>query len=44
VTPLQLAQAYAVLGSGGILRPVSLRRLDVAPEGERVLEPVARNS
>jgi cell division protein FtsI (penicillin-binding protein 3) len=43
VTPLQLAQAYAVLGSGGILRPVSLRRLDVAPEGERVLdEPVAR--
>jgi cell division protein FtsI (penicillin-binding protein 3) len=43
VTPLQLAQAYAVLGSGGILRPVSLRRLDVAPEGERVLdEAVAR--
>ena len=43
VTPLQLAQAYAVLGSGGILRPVSLRRLDVAPEGARVLdEAVAR--
>jgi cell division protein FtsI (penicillin-binding protein 3) len=43
VTPLQLAQAYAVLGSGGVLRPVSLRRLDVAPEGERVLdEAVAR--
>ena len=43
VTPLQLAQAYAVLGSGGIRRPVSLRRLDVAPEGERVLdETVAR--
>jgi len=43
VTPLQLAQAFAVLGSGGILRPVSLRRLDVAPEGERVLdEAVAR--
>ncbi len=45
VTPLQLAQAYAVLGSGGILRPVSLRRLDVAPEGERVLdEAVAREA
>ncbi len=43
VTPLQLAQAYAVLGSGGILRPVSLRRLDVEPEGQRVLdEAVAR--
>ena len=43
VTPLQLAQAYAVLGSGGIRRPVSLRRLEVAPEGERVLdETVAR--
>jgi len=43
VTPLQLAHAFAVLGSGGILRPVSLRRLDVAPQGVRVLdEPVAR--
>jgi cell division protein FtsI (penicillin-binding protein 3) len=38
VTPLQLAQAFAVLGSGGIRRPVSLRRLDAAPEGERVLD------
>jgi cell division protein FtsI (penicillin-binding protein 3) len=43
VTPLQLAQAYAVLGAGGIRRPVSLRRIDTPPEGERVLEePVAR--
>ena len=41
VTPLQLAQAYAVLGSGGIRRPVNLRRVDVAPEGERVLEAAA---
>ncbi|HXW10506.1 MAG TPA: penicillin-binding transpeptidase domain-containing protein, partial [Steroidobacteraceae bacterium] len=39
VTPLQLAQAYAVLGTGGIRRPVSLRRVDTPPEGERVLEP-----
>ncbi|HET9693010.1 MAG TPA: penicillin-binding transpeptidase domain-containing protein [Steroidobacteraceae bacterium] len=43
VTPLQLAQAYAVLGAGGLRRPVSLRRVDSAPDGERVLEqPVAR--
>jgi cell division protein FtsI (penicillin-binding protein 3) len=43
VTPLQLAQAYAVLASGGVRRPVSLRKVDVPPEGEHVLdERVAR--
>jgi cell division protein FtsI (penicillin-binding protein 3) len=43
VTPLQLAQAYATLGSGGIKRPVTLRRVDEPVPGERVLdEPVAR--
>jgi cell division protein FtsI (penicillin-binding protein 3) len=43
VTPLQLTQAYAVLAAGGIRRPVSLRKLDVPPPGERVLdEKVAR--
>jgi len=43
VTPLQLAQAYAVLGSGGIRRPVSLRKLDSPGAGERVFdEDVAR--
>ena len=43
VTPLQLAQAYAVLGAGGIKRPVSLRKVDAPPPGERVMpEPVAR--
>jgi cell division protein FtsI (penicillin-binding protein 3) len=43
VTPLQLAQAYAVLGAGGVRRPVSLRRVEVPPEGVRVLgENVAR--
>jgi cell division protein FtsI (penicillin-binding protein 3) len=43
VTPLQLAQAYAVLGADGVRRPVSLRRVDVPPEGEQVLDPaVAR--
>ncbi len=38
VTPLQLAQAFAVLGAGGIRRPVSLRALDAPPPGERVLD------
>jgi len=38
VTPLQLAQAYAALASGGVRRPVSLRRVDVTPAGERVLD------
>jgi cell division protein FtsI (penicillin-binding protein 3) len=38
VTPLQLAQAYAVLGAGGVRRPVSMRRVDVPPAGEQVLD------
>jgi cell division protein FtsI (penicillin-binding protein 3) len=43
VTPLQLAEAYAVLGAGGIRRPISLRRVDAPPAGERVMdESVAR--
>jgi len=43
VTPLQLAQAYAVLGAGGIRRPISLRKIDTPPAGERVMsETVAR--
>lgn len=37
VTPLQLAQAYAVLGSDGVLRPVSLVALDAPAKGEQVL-------
>jgi len=37
VTPLQLAQAYSVLGSDGVLRPVSLVALDGPAEGEQVL-------
>lgn len=44
VTPLQLAHAYAVLGAGGINRPATLRRVDVPPAGERVMnEQVARD-
>ena len=43
VTPLQLAQAYAVLAARGVRRPVSLRKLDAPPAGEQVLdEHVAR--
>ena len=33
VTPLQLARAYAILGAGGIRRPVTLRRVDGAGPG-----------
>jgi len=37
VTPLQLAQAYSVLGSDGMFRPVSLVALEATPEGEQVM-------
>ncbi len=43
VTPLQLAQAYLSIGSGGIRRPVSLIKVSEPPEGERIMpEHVAR--
>lgn len=38
VTALQLAQAYAVLASGGIKRPVSLLKQAQLPEGEQVVD------
>lgn len=38
VTPLQLAQAYAVLGAKGVMRPVSLIKRDVPPKGIRVFD------
>ncbi len=38
VTPLQLAQAYAALGSDGIRRPVTLIASDETIGGERILE------
>ncbi|HVL02771.1 MAG TPA: penicillin-binding transpeptidase domain-containing protein [Dongiaceae bacterium] len=38
VTAVQLAQAYAVLGSGGIKRPVSLLKVEGEVPGERVLD------
>ena len=39
VTPLQLAQAYAALGSDVEIRPVSLVRLDEANDGRKVIIP-----
>ena len=37
VTPLQLAQAYSVLGSEGVIRPVSLVALDEPADGDQIL-------
>ena len=39
VTPLQLARAYAAIGSGGLLPPVSFKTLDEPPERVRVIRP-----
>jgi cell division protein FtsI (penicillin-binding protein 3) len=39
VTPLQLAQAYAALGSNGEIRPVSLVRLEQPNEGRSIVSP-----
>lgn len=39
VTPVQLAQAYAVLGAYGIKRPLSLLKQQQTPNGEKVLSP-----
>lgn len=44
VTPIQLAQAYAILGAGGVRRPISLLALDDIPPGEQVVSAqVARD-
>ena len=37
MTPLQLAQAYAAIGAGGKVHPVSLVAIDKPDDGERVL-------
>jgi len=36
-TPLQLAQAYAIIGALGVARPVSMLKVDEAPLGERAI-------
>jgi cell division protein FtsI (penicillin-binding protein 3) len=38
VTPLQLTQAYAALGSDGQMRPVSLVRLEKPNDGQRIVD------
>jgi cell division protein FtsI (penicillin-binding protein 3) len=38
VTPLQLAHAYATVGSFGIARPVSFMRVEGPPQGERAID------
>jgi len=44
MTPLQLAQAYAVLAGDGLHRPISLVRVENAPIARRVVSPeTARN-
>ncbi len=44
VTPLQLAQAYATIGAGGVHHPVTFRRVQGPVPGQRVLpEKVARD-
>jgi cell division protein FtsI (penicillin-binding protein 3) len=43
VTPVQLAQAYAVFASYGLKRPISLLKQDQVPEAQRVMpERVAK--
>lgn len=39
VTPLQLAQAYAILATDGIKRPVTFLRLNSPPPGKQVMKP-----
>jgi cell division protein FtsI (penicillin-binding protein 3) len=39
MTPLQLAQAYAVLAGDGLYRPVSLVKVQQAPIARRVISP-----
>lgn len=38
ITPLQLADAYMTLALGGVRRPVSILRQEVAPAGEQVYD------
>lgn len=38
VTPLQLAQAYAILGAGGLKRPISFLKQEKTPKAEKVME------
>ncbi len=43
VTTMQLAQAYAMLGAGGVLKPVSLLRQDTEVSGKRIISEAVAN-
>ena len=44
VTPLQLAQAYSVLGNGGQIVPLSLLSVESAGNGRQAIEPATANA
>ncbi len=44
VTPLQLAQAYAVMGAGGLQHPVSLLRLQQPPIPRRIISKASADT
>jgi cell division protein FtsI (penicillin-binding protein 3) len=44
VTPLQLAEAYAALAADGVMRPVSLIRVDRPPIGRKVVSSESARS
>ncbi len=44
VTPVQLAQAFATLGAGGVSRPLSLLRIERVHGEERVIQPATAAS
>jgi cell division protein FtsI (penicillin-binding protein 3) len=44
VTPVQLAQAYAVIAANGLYRPVSLLRIDEKPIARQVIKPQTAHS
>jgi cell division protein FtsI (penicillin-binding protein 3) len=44
VTPLQLAQAYAAIGNGGIMQPVTLFAVEELVRGERVVSNGTANA
>ncbi len=44
VTPLQLAQAYAAIGNGGVMQPISLFAIDEPSMGESVVSTETANA
>jgi cell division protein FtsI (penicillin-binding protein 3) len=44
VTPLQLAQAYAIIGNGGVGHPISLTALEEAGPGEQMVSADSANA